>query len=168
MNTGKNIFQYITEQFLPIDIQQAWSFFSSAENLAIITPPEMAFKIITAPDNREIYEGMLIDYKVKPLFGIPLHWQTEIFKVNKPTMFADRQLKGPYKLWEHTHTFIEKDNGVWMKDEVKYQLPFGVIGKIVHQVLVRKKIENIFIYRAQVLKKIFPTKILEDHESYHH
>ena len=142
MNTGKNIFQYKTEQFLPIDIQQAWSFFSSAKNLAIITPPEMAFKIITDLDNREIYEGMLIDYQVKPLFGIPLRWQTEIYKVDKPLMFTDRQLKGPYKIWEHTHTFIEKDNGLWMKDEINYQLPFGAIGRIVHALLVSAKIEK--------------------------
>jgi ligand-binding SRPBCC domain-containing protein len=98
---------------------------------------------------------MLIDYTVKPLFGIPLHWQTEIFRVKKPEMFSDRQLKGPYKIWEHTHTFILKDKGVLMKDEVKYELPFGVLGKIAHSILVRKKIENIFKYRKEILNKIF-------------
>ena len=150
-----SVYFYDTEQFLPIGINKAWDFFSSAKNLAIITPPELDFNILTNLEGREIYEGMLIEYNVKPLFRIPMHWQTEICKVDKPGMFTDRQLKGPYKTWEHTHTFIEKENGVLMKDHVKYQLPFGIIGRIGHSILVRKKIENIFNYRRKVLKKIF-------------
>ena len=146
---------YNAEQFLPIDIKKAWEFFSSAENLAVITPPELGFKVLTPVNDQEIYEGMLIDYKVSPLFNIPMRWQTEISKVDKPYSFTDRQLKGPYKLWEHTHHFFEKENGILMKDRVKYQLPYGVIGRLTHSILVRDKIENIFAYRRQVLNQIF-------------
>ena len=152
-----HIFQYRTEQLLPIDIKTAWSFFSSPANLTVITPDELDFKIITALDDEEIYEGMVIDYRVKPLLGIPVRWKTEICKVNRPFSFTDRQLKGPYKIWEHTHAFIEKDNGVLVTDEVKYQLPFGMIGSITHLLLVRRKIDKIFNYRRQVLHKIFVT-----------
>ena len=148
-------FYYTTEQALPTDINKSWDFFSSAENLALITPPAMDFKILTALNGGEIYEGMLINYTVKPLWGLKFHWETEICKVNKPLFFIDRQLKGPYKLWEHKHTFIKKDNGVLIKDEVKYQLPFGVIGNIIHPLFVRKKIEEIFIYRKKVLNQLF-------------
>ncbi len=146
---------YKTEQFLPIGIQKAWDFFSSAKNLALITPPELDFKILTDLDNKEIAEGMIIEYTVRPLFHIPVYWRTEIWKVIKPATFVDRQLKGPYRIWEHTHVFIEKENGVLMKDEVKYQLPFGIIGQIVHKLIVRKKIEHIFKFRKETLQKIF-------------
>lgn len=150
-----HIHYYKTDQFLPIDINKAWDFFSSAKNLALITPPELDFKILTSLTDATIYEGMLIDYRVKPLFHIPMYWQTEICKVKYPSFFTDRQLKGPYKLWEHTHTFIEQDNGVLMKDSVKYELPFGIIGKLAHSLIVQKKIENIFIYRKNILNRIF-------------
>lgn len=149
------VYYYNAEQLLPISIEKAWDFFSSAKNLAVITPPQMQFNILTNLDGREIYEGMLIEYKLKPLLGITVRWKTEICKVDKPVMFTDRQLKGPYKIWEHTHTFIKKDNGILMKDQVKYELPFGIIGSIVHKLTVRKNIENIFKYREKVLKKIF-------------
>ncbi|HET7117292.1 MAG TPA: SRPBCC family protein [Hanamia sp.] len=148
-------FYFNTEQFLPINIKEAWDFFSDAKSLSVITPPEMDFKILSDLTDKKVFEGMVIDYTIKPLFGIKVHWQTEIFKVDKPKMFADRQLKGPYKIWEHTHTFVEKENGVLMHDQVKYQLPFGIAGRITHSLLVKKKIENIFIYRRKVLKKIF-------------
>ena len=148
-------FYYTTGQLLPTDINKSWDFFSSAENLALITPPAMDFSILTALNGREIYEGMLINYTVKPLWGIKFHWETQICKVNKPFFFTDRQLKGPYKLWEHTHTFIKKDSGLLIKDEVKYQLPFGIIGSIIHFLVVRKKIRDIFIYRKNILQQLF-------------
>jgi len=149
------IYYYKTEQFLSTDMNTAWNFFSSARNLAIITPPELDFNVLTQLDDKDIYQGMLIDYTVRPLFGIPLHWQTEIWKIKKPEMFSDKQLKGPYKIWEHTHQFVEKGKGVLMKDEVKYVLPFGIIGRMIHSLMVRKKIERIFNYRKEILNKIF-------------
>ena len=149
------IYQYKTSQFLSTDINTAWNFFSSAKNLATITPPELDFKILTDLGDKDIYEGMLIEYTVKPLLGIPLHWKTQIDKIDKPSMFMDRQLKGPYKIWEHTHHFTEKDGGVLMEDVVNYQLPFGLIGQLTHSIIVKQKIERIFEYRRETLDKIF-------------
>lgn len=154
------IFQYKTEQFLPIGIEAAWQFFSSPKNLVIITPPELDFKIVTNLNDEEIYEGMKIDYIVKPLLKIPLRWQTEIIKVNRSRYFTDRQVKGPYKIWEHTHTFKSVNGGVLMHDIIKYKLPLGFIGNIAHTLVVKKKIENIFTYRKNILEKIFKNEHL--------
>lgn len=145
------------EQMVHIDLAKAWDFFSSAENLEVITPPELGFKIFTNIHSKEIYEGMIIEYKVSPLFRIPLYWKTEIAKVDKPHSFMDRQLKGPYQLWEHTHIFIEKQNGILVKDSVKYGLPFGLFGQLIHSLVVRKKLRHIFNYRKQILNQLFNT-----------
>jgi len=149
------IYNLKTEHLLPVSIDEAWDFFSSAKNLSRITPPEMEFKILSNLDEKEFYEGMLIDYIVKPVFGIPLKWQTEIIKVNKPNSFTDTQLKGPYKIWEHTHTFIPQENGTLIRDEIKYQIPFGILGQLAHSVFVREKIKDIFRFREKALNKIF-------------
>ena len=148
-------YYFKTEQFLPIDMDEAWEFFSNAKNLSLITPPEMDFKILTQLDGQEIFEGMIIDYTVRPLFGIPLRWQTEISKVNKPWSFTDRQIRGPYKVWEHTHTYFPEEGGIIMQDEVKYQLPLGIVGRITNSLVVQKKIEDIFAFRKDVLTKMF-------------
>lgn len=151
----KATFQYKTKQLLPIDINKAWEFFSSPKNLSLITPPDMKFKIRTALTNEEIYEGMLIDYSVRPLFGIPMHWQTEISKIEKPFIFTDRQTTGPYTLWEHTHLFTETTRGTLMEDVVNYKLPLGIVGTLTHWLLVQKRIAHIFNYRRETLTKIF-------------
>jgi ligand-binding SRPBCC domain-containing protein len=144
-----------SDQFLEIGIDQAWDFFSSPKNLAVITPPEMAFKIHTALEDIEIYEGLIIDYTVKPIFGFPLKWKTEIGEVKRPFLFTDKQLKGPYLLWEHTHKFKEKDGCVLMQDEVKYELPLGFIGDIAHNLIVKEKIRKIFKFREETLNRLF-------------
>lgn len=141
-------------QWLPVDIRKAWDFFSSAKNLARITPPDMKFRITTTLGDHEIYEGMLIEYTVSPLFGIPVYWKTEITEVDPPFLFKDNQLKGPFSLWEHTHSFTEQNNGTLMEDHVSYKLPFGLLGEIAHRLIVRNRIEGIFDYRRKVLKNL--------------
>ncbi|WP_343607696.1 SRPBCC family protein [Chryseobacterium oranimense] len=148
----------IREQQLNCDRATAWKFFSSANNLSEITPKDMNFVVLTAMENDEIYEGMLIDYYVSPLFGIKMKWQTEIIKVDFQRSFIDFQKKGPYKIWHHHHEFISNEKGVLMKDTVDYELPLGFLGEIAHAVFVKKKLEYIFDYRYAVLEKMFNKK----------
>jgi ligand-binding SRPBCC domain-containing protein len=149
------MYQLSTEQFLPITVSEAWSFFSSPKNLSLITPKFLDFKIITNLPERNIYKGMKIDYTVRPLLGIPVHWQTEISDVEEKWKFTDKQIKGPYKIWEHTHYFFKTDKGVLMRDEVNYKLPMGIAGKLMHMLVVKKKLRKIFAYRRKTLTKIF-------------
>ncbi|WP_336959418.1 SRPBCC family protein [Chryseobacterium contaminans] len=143
------------EQQLNCDIETAWKFFSSANNLSEITPKDMGFTVLSEMEDDEIYEGMLIDYYVSPLFGFKMKWQTEITHVDFQKSFVDFQKKGPYKLWNHHHEFIPNDGGVLMKDTIDYELPMGFLGEIAHSLFVKKKLEYIFDYRFRVLSRLF-------------
>ncbi|KQT17929.1 hypothetical protein ASG31_04105 [Chryseobacterium sp. Leaf404] len=143
------------KQQLQCDISTAWKFFSAAKNLSDITPEDMSFIVRTELYDDEIYEGMLIDYYISPLFGIKLDWQTEITQVEKNKSFTDFQKKGPFKLWNHHHEFTENENGVLMTDIVTYELPLGFLGEIAHNILVKNKLENIFNFRYKILETKF-------------
>ena len=146
---------YNSSQLLPVNINEAWDFFSAPGNLARITPPQLKFKVLSGSTGNEIYEGMIIDYNVSPLLGIPLHWQTEITRVQKPHLFIDVQVKGPYHTWQHQHRFHSVDAGTLMEDKVKYVLPFGIAGRWAHRLIVRKKVEDIFAYRRKIIGEMF-------------
>lgn len=145
-------------QQLNCTLPEAWSFFSSPHNLSAITPREMNFVVLSKVEAGEIYEGMIIDYKVSPLLNWPLRWRTVITHVEAQKSFTDFQQKGPYQYWEHFHEFTANENGVLMKDRVKYQLPFGVLGSLMHWLVVRKKLHHIFDYRYKVLEQLFNKK----------
>lgn len=142
-------------QQLHCNIDKAWKFFSSPYNLARITPKEMKFLVLSDLPDEHIYEGMVIDYKVSPLLGIPMRWRTRITQVNERNSFTDLQEKGPYKLWNHFHEFIPNEQGVLIKDTVDYELPMGLLGKIAHTLMVQKKLQHIFDYRYRVLEGLF-------------
>ena len=143
------------EQQLNCDIETAWKFFSSANNLSEITPKDMGFTVLTEMENDEIDEGMIIDYYISPLFGIRMKWQTEITHVDFQKSFIDFQKKGPYKLWNHHHEFIPNEYGVLMRDTIEYELPVGFLGEIAHKLFVKKKLEYIFDYRFRILSQLF-------------
>lgn len=134
-------------------LTEVFDFFSKAENLDKITPPELGFKIIT-PLPIEMKKGTLIDYKIK-LNSIPFYWKTEITEYDPPYLFADKQIKGPYKLWIHEHRFEDLNGKTKMTDTVNYLSPGGIFEFIPHNLIVKNKVKFIFDYREEVLKKYF-------------
>jgi len=149
------IHQLHYEQYISASIDDVWDFFSDANNLKKLTPPEMNMKVVSALKNTQLTECMKIAYFVSPLFKIPVYWETEIIKVEAKQQFIDIQLKGPFKLWQHTHTFVATENGVLMVDDIQYELPFGPFGELFHQPLVKKNLLNLFEYRKKVCTEIF-------------
>lgn len=139
------------EQFLPVSIEDAWSFFSNPHNLKKITPVYMDFQMLNKETPSKIFSGLKINYKVKPMLGIPLHWETLIEDVNEPYSFTDTQTKGPYSIWRHKHTFTKVEGGTKMEDHVEYKLPLGLFGKAIHELIIKKQLEDIFEFRSKTL-----------------
>lgn len=148
------IYRLEQRQTLPINIDEAWEFFSDPNNLRIITPDYLDFKVLhDLPD--KMYPGMIIKYQIRPLLGIPVKWTTEITHVREPNYFVDEQRFGPYALWHHKHFFREVKDGVEMEDIVDYGLPLGPFGRVIHFLLIKNKVEQIFSYRRNVLEERF-------------
>lgn len=144
-------------QRLPIDIEAAWDFFSSPRNLKTITPPYMGFDITSDFIDEKMYAGMIITYKVSPLFNIPLNWVTEITHVREPWFFVDDQRKGPFRIWHHRHFFKEIPQGIEMTDIVYYDVGLWLPGRVVENLIVKKRVEGIFDFRFKKLQELFGT-----------
>ena len=142
-------------QNIPITIEQAWEFFSNPDNLQIITPATMDFRIVSTHHKGKMYAGQLIEYKVKPILGIPVYWMTEITHLVEEKYFIDEQRFGPYQLWHHQHHFKEITGGVQMTDIVHYRNPLGFLGNIANHLFVQKQLHNIFEYRFRKVEEIF-------------
>jgi len=128
-------------------IGRVFEFFSRAENLEQITPPWLAFRILTPPPI-ELREGALIEYALR-VRGLPMRWVSRITHWNPPHRFTDIQERGPYRLWEHTHSFVEVEGVTEMTDTVRYALPFGPLGELAHRLVVARDLRSIFDYRAK-------------------
>ena len=148
------IYTFHKKQNLPISVEQAWEFLSSPANLKTITPDYMSFDILSGAD-RPMFPGQIIQYIVTPLLGIKTKWVTEITHVKDKEYFVDEQRFGPYSLWHHKHFIKEIKGGVEMEDIIDYKVPMGILGQLMHPILVKPKLEEIFKYRTTKLEELF-------------
>ncbi|HVX48955.1 MAG TPA: SRPBCC family protein [Chitinophagaceae bacterium] len=142
-------------QKIPIDIDTAWAFFSNPGNLQEITPPDVDFRVTSKYLDSTMYPGQVIEYKLKPLWGISFYWMTEITHVNDRKFFIDEQRFGPYTLWHHQHHFAVIEGGVEMTDFVHYKVPAWFIGDILNAVVIKKQLGKIFSFRFTAVEKKF-------------
>ena len=134
---------------LPLPVDQVFRFFADVENLERITPPELAFHVVT-PTPIVITEGTIIDFRLR-LFGVPFSWRTRIVQWRPNDQFIDEQIRGPYSSWRHLHTFAPCEDGTRMTDRVEYLLPFRPAGSLALP-LVRRQLDRIFRYRARTIR----------------
>lgn len=148
------IYTKTAKQNLPITVEEAWAFLSDPKNLKAITPAYMGFDIIAGAD-RPMFPGQIIQYTVTPVFGIKTKWVTEITHVKDNEYFVDEQRFGPYALWHHKHFITAIPGGVEMEDIIDYKVPMGFLGQLVHPIIVKPKLDEIFEYRQQKLITLF-------------
>lgn len=148
------IYRVHTIQHLSMDLDSAWDFLTDPNNLKTITPDYMGFKIIGGSE-RKMYTGQIIEYIVTPLLGIKTKWVTEITHVEDKVYFVDEQRYGPYSMWHHKHFIKAVPGGVEMEDLIHYKIPLGWIGQLLHPILVKPKLNQIFEYRRKKLAELF-------------
>lgn len=131
----------------PMD--EVFAFFSKPENLGVITPPKMGFRITEHPDSMS--DGALISYRVR-IGPVPIRWQSRIEAWRPGAGFVDSQLRGPYHCWWHEHNFKEDGAGrTIMEDRVLYTPPLGVLGRLANSMFIRRELNAIFAHRADAI-----------------
>jgi ligand-binding SRPBCC domain-containing protein len=147
------LYQLERTQILPVSQNQAWQFFSQPRNLPDITPPWLGFRITCSADEN-LHAGQVFSYRLKPIFGIPATWISEITHVHEPDYFIDEQRFGPYRFWHHRHIFKPVDSGTLIHDVVHYAIGWGMFGQWVQRLIVAPRLERIFNYRQEKLEQI--------------
>ncbi|HZO58695.1 MAG TPA: SRPBCC family protein [Solirubrobacterales bacterium] len=137
------------EQRVPLDVDQTFRFFGEIENLERITPPWLRFRILD-PRPDKLTAGARLEYSLI-LHRFPIRWTTAIDEWEPPGRFTDFQVRGPYALWQHTHTFAPVEGGTLVTDEVRYAIPYGPLGALAHVAFVRRDLRRIFDYRRDTV-----------------
>ena len=138
---------------MPASLDEVFAFFNRPENLEKLTPPFLRFNILT-PSSLVMHNGAVFDYQIR-LAGLPMRWTSLIANYDPPHQFVDIQLKGPYSFWHHKHSFVSREEGVEVIDEVHYDIGLSVLGKLAHTLVIQHQLNMIFSYREKVIREFF-------------
>ena len=145
------------EQYVRASLTEAWDLLKNPANLDLITPPDLQFNIVS-PVPREMFNGLIIEYRIRiPWFGVHT-WIAEIKHIRKMYSFVDEQRTGPYRFWYHYHQIDAEEGRIKLTDRVYYEVPYGIIGKILHLLFIRKTLDRIFDYRKEKLAELLTIK----------
>ena len=136
-------------QRVPLSVEEAFAFYGDADNLEQITPPWLRFRILD-PRPGTLSAGARLQYSLV-LHRFPIRWMTEIDIWEPPHRFVDFQVRGPYRIWEHTHVFEPVDDATLIIDRVRYAIPYGPLGMLAHVAFVRRDLRRIFDYRRDAV-----------------
>ena len=150
---GKVSDEFSMVQWVPKPLREVFTFFGDERNLEALTPAWLNFQVL-GKSTASLQSGSLIDYRLK-LHGFPVRWQSRIDRWEPPKLFSDTQMRGPYSYWEHTHYFSELRGGTLIRDNVRYRLPGGILGKGVAGRWIRKDLEKIFGFRKKTITEVF-------------
>lgn len=131
-------------------IEELFEFHMDSNNIKKITPSNIKVKLLS--DNSKTYEGKIVKLKTTKFF-LTTPWEVKIEKIQKPNLLVDIALKSPFKYWEHHHIFIEKNGFCELKDEIKFEMPFGFIGNLFSAFIILD-IKNMFDFRHKKTKEI--------------
>lgn len=140
-------------QWVPRPLGDVFAFFERPENLAEITPPWLALRVVT-PGPMTMRSGLVIDYTVRVL-GRPARWRSLIAEYDPPHGFRDVQVLGPYRRWDHRHRFRPEDGGTVIEDVVVYEPPLGPLGALFDALIIRRQLAAIFEYRRLRIEALF-------------
>ena len=143
-------YQLKTSMKLKRSIDEVFDFFSSINNLNLITPPVLKFRIL-GNENIVVKNGTIFKYRLF-LHGFPFIWRSKINQWNPPNEFVDEQISGPFLLWNHLHKFSEVNGYTLIEDIVDYKVPGGFF---INKLFVKRDLINIFTFRHEKLEKIF-------------
>jgi ligand-binding SRPBCC domain-containing protein len=145
---------FVKRTHFPVSAERLFDWHAEPEALERLIPPWQEARVVHRTGTvREIGSRIEIRIRIGPFWQT---WISEHTACQEGRMFSDSQIKGPFALWRHTHTF-EPDgpNACYLEDRVEYALPMGVLGSVIARRFVRRKLDRLFSYRHEFTAKAF-------------
>ncbi len=131
-------------------VEKVWQFHERPDILDILTPPWQPVKIIKREGGLDI--GAVSEFQLMLAF-IPIRWVARHIECDKPYFFVDIQEIGPMKSWLHRHQFTPENGKTRLTDEIKYEIPGGIIVEFLIGWWVESRLQEMFRYRHEITQK---------------
>jgi ligand-binding SRPBCC domain-containing protein len=113
------------------------------------------------------YKERIISSKTSGLLGLneDVKWEARHFFKTRtlrvvitalqfPAYLRDEQLEGDFTSMKHEHFFKPADNGTLMIDLFHYELPYGILGRVLNKIYMNKYLSRLLSERNVTIKNI--------------
>jgi ligand-binding SRPBCC domain-containing protein len=143
-----NIFEHNVLVHAPVEAVA--EFHTDSRVLQRLTPPPVVVQLHHAG---LVADGSTADFTL--WFGpLPVRWIAVHSNVDRLVGFTDRQVRGPFRRWEHVHSFIPEGDGVTrIADRIEYEHFPGIRGLFTKLVFSFASLRLLFAFRGWVTRR---------------
>jgi ligand-binding SRPBCC domain-containing protein len=131
--------------------ERVFAFHELPDALARLTPPWERGHVVALPKSLAVGEQAVVDIRLLPFLRmrcVAVHTAYD-----PPRSFEDRLVSGPFRRWVHRHVVSPHPEGATLLDDVDYEMPFGVLGRLLVPVVATPRLERLFAFRHQVTRE---------------
>jgi ligand-binding SRPBCC domain-containing protein len=144
--------RYSSSLDLPGAVAEVFAFFTRPANLLALAPRELQATLVEAPEILQI--GAHITWQLRR-WGMR---QTIIYEVTtlvENVLVVLEQRQGPLALWTQQLHFEAISGGTRLREEIEYEPPRGLLGRLVTEAAVRQDLDSLGAYRARQLGTLY-------------
>ncbi|MDQ1610869.1 MAG: hypothetical protein QOG00_800 [Pyrinomonadaceae bacterium] len=143
---GQRRSTFVRESIIAAAPERVFAFHELPDALARLTPPWESSRVIQAARISEVGSEAIIETR---LFGVvPARWVARHTAYDPPRMFEDVQISGPFRFWRHRHLVApHASGGALLRDEIEYEPPFSIFGRLAEPFLITPRLTKLFDYR---------------------
>ena len=100
--------------------------------------------------------GETVTWKARH-FGLSLSLTSRVTEFDAPHRFVDEQTRGPFSSFRHEHVFepalsgSDSGSGSVMTDRVQFTAPFGLLGRMVERLVLKRYLTRLIEERGRYL-----------------
>lgn len=143
--------KFIKESVIKAPPERVFAFHELPDAFERLMPPWENARVVQKADISKIGSRAIIEMKVLGLF--PSRWIAEHTRYDPPHEFEDVQISGPFSSWRHRHIVLPHPEGAVLRDEIEFEPPLSVLGRIAAPLAIRPKLEKMFAYRHEVTRR---------------
>ena len=136
---------FVRESIIRAAPARVFAFHELPDALARLTPPWESSRVIQAAKISEVGSEAIVETRI--LGFIPVRWVARHTAYDPPRMFEDVQVKGPFRFWRHRHLVEPQAGGALLRDEIEYEPPYSLFGRLAEPFLIKPRLEKLFAYR---------------------
>lgn len=143
--------RFVKQSLIRASPECVFEFHEQRNVLILLTPPTERAHVIQSAKISEVGTQAIIETTI--LGPIKVKWIAEHTLYDPPHMFEDVQIKGPFSSWRHRHIVEPASDGAILRDEIDYEPPLGLVGRLMAPIVIQPRLQKLFDYRHEVTRQ---------------